>query len=161
MRISISEEKARKSLWAWLFWGLGTYFVLELGPFFIASAIFKKTARELAGPYLAFAVPAVIVMPLIWWLRKWEELGALPERLARGWGLSMALFGVALAVAVFYSGVELRLVDLQDAVVEFFVSGLMAGFILYFVGYHRTLKVLTSRAIEKQAPTNSGACSRT
>jgi hypothetical protein len=114
MRLSIS--RSRESIWVWLFWGLGTYFALESGPFLIAGRVLKRPAHELAGPYLAFAAPAVILLPLIWWLRKWEEQGASPKRVARGWGLSMVLFGIAIAFAVFYSGIKLHLMEQRDAV---------------------------------------------
>ncbi len=147
MRLSIS--RSRESIWVWLFWGLGTYLVLESGPFFIVGSVLKKTAGEMAGPYLAFALPAVIVMPLIWWLRKWEEGGASPKRLAHGWGLSMALWVLALAVAVFYSGAKFRLMTPSDAGISFVTSALFSGLILYFVGYHRALARLSSKADEK------------
>ena len=80
MKLGISAS--RENIWVWLFWGLGIYLVLELGPFLIAGRGLNKPAQELAGPYLAFAVPCVILAPLIWWLRKWEEQGASPKRLA-------------------------------------------------------------------------------
>jgi hypothetical protein len=147
MNLSISEFG--KNIWAWLFWGLGFYLVLELGPFLIAGWVFKKTANELAGPYLAFAAPWAIMAPLIWWLRKWEETGVSPKRVAHGWGLSMALFGVAVAVAVFYSGVALRLVDRKDAIVSFIVGVLLSVPIFYYTLYRLTLPRISARASGK------------
>jgi hypothetical protein len=147
MNLSISESG--KNIWAWLFWGLGFYLVLELGPFLIAGWVFKKTAGELAGPYLAFAMPWAIMAPLIWWLRRWEERGVPPKRLAHGWGLSMALFGVAVAVAVFYSGVELRLMDLKGTVVGFIVVVLLIVPISYWTLYRRALPRISARSAGK------------
>jgi hypothetical protein len=147
MNLSISEFG--KNIWAWMFWGLVFWLVLELGSFFIAGWVFKKTAGELAGPYLAFAVPWAIMAPLIWRLRKWEERGVSPKRLAHGWGLSMALFGVALAVAVFYSGVELRLMDRKDAVVSLLVVVLLSVPIYYYSLYRRALSRISARSAGK------------
>jgi hypothetical protein len=141
----------RLSLWAWLFWGLPIYLVLELGPFLIIGYGLKKTVGELVGPYLAFAVPAVILMPLVWWLRVWEEQGTSPKRLARGWGLSMALFGVAVAVAVFYFGVELHLVGWGDAIVSFVVCVFLSVPIGYFMSYHMAITRFSSRSSAKIA----------
>jgi hypothetical protein len=157
MKLSIS--KAGESIWVWLLWGLGIYLALELGPFLIAKQVFNKTAGDLAGPYLAFALPAVVVMPLIWWLRKWEERGASPKRVARGWGTSVALFGVAVVVAVFYSGIELRLMNPRDAIGGFVASVLLSVPIFYFGIYHRALKVISTRATGKQMPRSDGASS--
>jgi hypothetical protein len=148
MRLSISRSS--ESIWIWLFWGLGIYLALELGPFLIAGHLLKKTAGELAGPYLAFAVPWAIMAPLIWWLRKWEERAVSPKRLAHGWGLSMALFVVVLGVAVFYSGVEFGLMDRKDAVDSFIVTALWGGCIVYFTLYHMALKRICSRAAGMQ-----------
>jgi len=147
MNLSISEFG--KNIWAWMFWGLVFWLVLELGPFFIAGWVFKKTAGELAGPYLAFAVPWAIMAPLMWWLRKGEERGISPKRLAHGWGLGMALFGVALAVAVFYSGVELRLMDRKDAVVSFIVVVLLGVPVFYCTLYRRALPRISARSAGK------------
>ena len=155
MRGSALNAKARRSIWTWLFWGLGFYLVLELGPFLIAAWLLKKTAGELAGPYLAFAAPWVIFVPLIWWLRRWEETGASPKRLARGWGLSMALFGIAVEVAVFYSGVELHLMDQNDAVGGFIVALLLGIPILYLGMYYKSLRTISSRAAEKLGSTQA------
>jgi hypothetical protein len=143
MNLSISE--CGKNIWAWIFWGLVFWLVLELGPFFIAGWVFKKTASELAGPYVAFAVPWGIAMPLIWRLRKWEEQGASPKRLARGWGLSMALFVIATGAAVFYSGVKLCRMDRLDAIVSFAATAFLGGGIVYFTLYHMALRRISSR----------------
>jgi hypothetical protein len=55
----------RISLWAWLLWVLPIWLVLEVGPFLITGRLLKKSVGELGGPYLAFAVPALILMPLV------------------------------------------------------------------------------------------------
>src|SRR5450631_2226002 len=127
------------SLWAWLLWTLPIYLVLELGPFLIIGWGLKITVGELVGPFLVFAVPAAILMPLVWWLRVWEEEGASPKRLARGWGLSVALFGVAVQIAAFYSGIKFHLMDPDDAVGGFITVFLLGVPIFYFVMYHMAL----------------------
>lgn len=139
----------RLSLWAWLFLALPIYLVLEVGPFMIIGWVLKKSVGELVGPYLAFAVPAVIIFPLVWWLRIWEEQGASPKRLARGWVLSTALFLIAGIVATFYSGIELRLMAPKDALGGFIVAVLLIVPSLYFITYRRTLRVISTRASGK------------
>jgi hypothetical protein len=143
--MTLSISSARESIWVWLFWGLGFYLALELGQFFILGRVLKKTAGELVGSYLAFATPAAIIMPLIWWLRKWEERGASPKRLARGWGLGTALFAIGVDVAVFYSGMVLHLMNPTDVVGGFITAVLISVPISYFVAYHLTLARISSR----------------
>src|ERR1035437_5598277 len=105
----------RLSLWGWLLRGLPIYLGMEFGAFLLVGFALRKTVGELAHPYIAFALPAVIFFPLVWWLRAREEEGASPKRLARGWVLSMSLFFLAVIAATFYSGIELRLMDPKDA----------------------------------------------
>lgn len=62
-----------------MFWALGMYLALELAVGCVAAQVLNKTADELAGPYVAFAVPCAILAPLVWWLKKWEEQGASPK----------------------------------------------------------------------------------
>ncbi|MGB6691060.1 MAG: hypothetical protein WBE76_24770 [Terracidiphilus sp.] len=147
MNLSISEFG--KNIGAWMFWGLVFWLVLELGPFLITGWVFKKTAGELAIPYLAFAVPWAIMAPLIWWLRKWEERGVSPRRVARGWGLSMVLFGFAVGFAVFYLGINLHLIAPRDAVIGFVVTVLLSAPIFYFGMYHMALARISSRTSGK------------
>lgn len=156
MKFSVSRYP--KTIWAWLFWGLCMYLIFELGPFFIAKQVLHKTLDELAGPYLAFAAPAAIFLPLVWWLKKWEVMGASPKRLARGWGLMMVLFFVADAGAVFYSGVKLGLMDLSDAVICFFVAGSYCGLIAYFSMYHLILQRIAARAGGKHGEPSPTQC---
>jgi hypothetical protein len=146
---------ARFSLGAWLFLGLGTYLTLETGLFFVLGLALKKTAVELAGPYLACAVPAAILMPLVWWLRQREEHGASSKRLARGWSASVALFGVATVVAVIYSGVKLSLMDSTDAVGGLAVSVLLSVPISYFTMHHTVMTRISSRAASKMDGTRA------
>lgn len=133
----------------WLSCGFGFYLVLELGPFFLVGHALRKPFGELVGPYLAFAAPGAILLSLVWLLKKWEKQGVSSKLLARGWSLMMALFGIALTVAVSYSGFELRLIGPKDAVVGFIPSGLLAVFVFYFGMYHMALKHFSARAVEK------------
>ncbi len=68
----------------------------------------------------------------VWWLRKLEPAAIPPRRLAPGWGLSMVLLGVATEFAVFYSGVELRLMDWKNAVLSFLVIVLLSVPMYYY-----------------------------
>ncbi len=144
MKLSIS--RSRESIWVWLFWGLGTYLVLEFGPFLLLEVALKKTAAELVCPYLACAMPGVIFMPLVWWLRQREKHGPSPKRLAREWGASAALFGVAVVGAVIYCGVRLGLMDQSDAIGGLVVSVSLSVPTFYFTLYHMALSRISSRA---------------
>jgi hypothetical protein len=144
MKLSIS--RSRDNIWVWLLWSLGTYLVLELGPFLLLGVALKKTGVELLCPYLAFAMPGVILMPLVWRLWQREKQGPPPKQLAREWGVSVAVFGLAVVGAVFYSGVRLGLMDPSDAIGGLAVSVLLSVPILYFTLYHMTLTRISSRA---------------
>lgn len=91
------------------------------------------------------------MMPLVWWLRVWEEQGTSPKRLARGWGMSVALWGVSVLVATTYSGVKLRLMDPMDALGGFVVSVLLSVPIGYFMLYHMVITRISSRSAAKMA----------
>jgi hypothetical protein len=147
--MTFSIARSGKSIWVWLFWSLGIYLAFELGACRIAAEVLDKTAGELAGPYLAFAIPGAILALLIWWLRKWEDQGALPKQLARGWGFGMVLFGVTAVGAVFYSGIVLRLMDSTDVVGSYIATALVGVPILYFSMYYRVLRSISARAASK------------
>jgi drug/metabolite transporter (DMT)-like permease len=142
MTSSISRSPA--NFWMRMFWAFCLYLVLELGLFVIVKQGLHATEGELAGPYLAFAVPGVIVLLLAWWLRKWEERGPSPRRLALGWGLSGLLFFCAVAIAFFYSGVELHLLNL-GVVASFIVVGVGGVLIASFSLYHSALRSISAR----------------
>ena len=157
--MKFSFSRYPKSIWAWLFWGLCMYLALELGPFFIVRQVLHKTVGQLAGPYLAFAVPMAIFLPLVWWLLKWEkEKRASAKKLARGWGLMMVLFGVTVAGAVFYSGIKLGLVDMSDAVISFVVGVLYSGLIFYFGMYHLMLRRISARVAGRNDERSLNEC---
>lgn len=146
----ISTSRSRESLFVWLFWTVGLYLVLELGPFLMAARALDKPAIELAGPYLAFAIPWAILAPLIWWLRKNEERDVEPKRLAQCWGASVAFFGVAIAIAVYYSGVELDLMNKMDAIGGLVVSVVLIAPILYFTLHYMALSHFSSKAYKER-----------
>ncbi len=148
MRLSIS--RSRENIWIWLLWGIFMYLVLELGPFVLVAAILKRSAGELVGPYLAFAIPWMFLAPLIWWLRRWEEQGASHKRLAHGWALAVALFAILVAFAVCYSGVVLFLVKPTDAITNFLVAVLLIPPVLYFVMYLNALRIISGRPVAMQ-----------
>lgn len=137
------EHLWRKMAWAYL---LGL--VLTLIPFAIAGLVLHTSARALAGPYLAFLAPQWIVLTVVMWLRKLEERGASPKRLAIGWGVTIALFYWAVIAACIYVGMTLRIVKPGDPM-WVFVFGMMAivgTASSYFIGYKRTLEVIRARA---------------
>ena len=140
-----SISRSRESLWVWLFWTLGVYLALELGFFFITNLLLKRTYTELVGPYLAIAVPWIVFAPIIGWLRRREEARALPARLARIWGLSMAFFGGAEITAILYSGLVLRFMTLTDDLVASVLFLLPSVPILYFVMYYQALRHISAR----------------
>ena len=147
------KSRSRLSIGSWLFWGLGTYLVLELVPFLVLRSALMKTVVELAGPYLACAMPGAMLIPLVWWLRQREEQGMSVKRLAFGWGVSVALFGAAMVVAVIYSGVELRLMNPNDALGGLVVSVLLSVPILYFTLHHMVMLRVPMRAATKGSGT--------
>lgn len=153
MKLSIS--RSQESIWVWLFWGLGTYLALELGPFLLAGVTLKKTAAELLCPYLAFAMPGVIFMPLVWRLWQREKQRPSPKQLAREWGVSVALFGLAVVGAVIYSGVRLGLMNPSDAIGSLVISVLLSVPISYFTLYHMTLTRISSKAAGEGGGTRS------
>ena len=152
----LSMSQSRESIWVWLFWGLSTFLVLELGTFLLASLALNKPVGDLVGPFLSYAIPAAILLALVWWLRKREDNGAAsPKQLARAWGVSMILFLVAVISATCYSGVMLHLMSLSDAIATFIVSFLMGVPIAYFVSYGMTLNIISSRAGKRHGGSGS------
>lgn len=143
--MNLSISRSWENIWVWLFWGLGIYLALELGPFLIAARVLNKTAEELVGPYLAFTVPAAVFMPLVWWLRKWGRLGASPKQLARGWGTSMACWFVVVDVAFFYCGVRLGLMNRNDALGALILSLLLSVPTGYFTLHYMVIARMSSR----------------
>jgi len=137
--------RSRAKFWMRMFWALCLYLALELGPFVIVKHVLHTTEEKLAGPYLAFAVPGVIVLLLAWWLRKWEERGPSPRRLAFGWGLSAAFFFSAVAGAFFYSGVTLHLLN-PSKIGSFITVGALGVLIASFSLYYTALSRISARA---------------
>lgn len=147
------------SFWTWLLWAIPINLILEVGWFLAVGWVLKKTVGELAAPYLAFAVPSVVIMSLVWWLRMWEQEGTSPKRLARGWGLSMALFGTMVAGAFFYSGVSLRLMNPEDALGGVVATILLIAPISYFGMSRRVLRTISKRSAGKLNDSGSTATS--
>jgi hypothetical protein len=129
-----------------MLWAVIIYLALELVPALIAKEVLNKTVQELLGPYLAFAIPGVIFLPLTWWLRNWEKSVASPRWLALGWCLSMTLFISVFTAAVFYSGGELHLINSRDDVMYFVVAGVVGALAASFGMYNNVLARITERA---------------
>ncbi len=140
-----SIARPRANIWVRMVWAVGLYLALELGLFVIIGQILHATVRALAGPYLAFAAPGAILLPLAWGLRTWEERGPSPRHVALGWGLCLALFTSALAVALVYACVEFHLVNPSD--VWILVAACVAGVLLTsFNMYGMALARISARA---------------
>lgn len=93
-----------------MLWALVLYLTLEMVPAFIVKLVLNKPFGELVGPYVAFAMPGMVFVPLAWWLRQREGKGLSSRSLALGWGLYMALFVSLVTSALFYSGAELQVI---------------------------------------------------
>lgn len=145
MRVLVAGHEKDWSFWKWLFWGLVIYSALEACAFFVARIVLRRTAGELWAPYLAFIVPGVVMISLVWWLHSWRERGAPLKSLARGWGGSGALFGLACMGALAYSGVKLHLVHPRDTIVRFMVTTLVVVAVSYFTAYRTALSRITAR----------------
>ena len=150
MKMSIS--RSWESLCVWLLWIIGVYLVLEIVPFLLVGLVFKKTASELAGPYLAFAVPCAIMAPLVWFLRRSERRGLEPKRLARRWGVSGVIFGTSAVVATIYCCVNLGLMDTKNALGILFGAVLLSTPIAYFTLYHTIISSRMTCSSEGSGP---------
>jgi hypothetical protein len=129
-----------------MFWAFGLILALTVVPFLIAKLVLRKTAWELAGPYLTFAVPQLIFVPVALGLRTWEKRRPSPKLLALCWSLSMAFLVAAIDGAFFFSGIALHLIDLKDAV-DVFVFVLAASVLsVSFIAYRQVLPVIAAGA---------------
>lgn len=139
--------------------GIGIYVILALQPFLAVWLIFKKSPAELAYPYLACTVPGVVLQLLISGLRQGEAGGISPERLARNWGMSGALFAVGTVIAVVYSGVSLGLMNRTNIVGGTIVSLVLSGSIFYVVLHYMALDRISARSRRESrqvSPSQSG-----
>jgi hypothetical protein len=134
------------NFWVRMFLALCLYLALELTLFAIFKQVRRATVGELAGPYLAFAVPGVIMLLAAWWLRRWEEQSPSPKRVALGWCLAALLFFSAVATAFFYSGLKLHLLNASDAQI-FMVVGPAGVLFASFSLYRMALSSISARAV--------------
>jgi len=128
-----------------MLWALCLYLALELGVFVLVNQGLRRGTEELALPYLAFAAPGVIGLLLAWRLRKWEEQGASPRRIAAGWCLSVVLLFSTVALSFLYSGVKFRLFRPSDAK-SFMVVALVGALIASFSLYRMALSRISARS---------------
>ena len=143
--MTLSTSNARKNLVVWLFGSLGFYLVLEAGIFLLVGTALAKSARALAGPYVAFALPGATILSLVWWLHRSEKRGSPPRRLARGWGMSVAVCCVMVMGAASYSGVALGFESPGTAIGGGVAGALLGAFITYLTMYHMALARISSR----------------
>ena len=148
-------KNSRDGIGVWLYGALGAYLALELLPFLVAALASQKTVGELSGPYLACAMPAVIFLPLVWWLRRREKQGASPKVLARGWGVSGALWCAVTIIAVIYSGAKFQLINSKDSVDDLVFSALLGVPIVYFTLYYAVLMRISTRSTTKFGATHN------
>jgi hypothetical protein len=133
-------------VWTQMFWGILLYFALELVPAIAVKEVLHVTMGQLVGPYLAFAAPIVIFLPLAWWLRRREERGATATRLALAWGLFTGLFVFEVGVALFYSASTLRLIDPKELLGPFIFAVSAGMLVASFTGYQRARRTISARA---------------
>lgn len=115
----------RATVWIKMFWAIMIYLAVEFGLAFMVKIVLNKATGELVIPYLAFAIPIVILLPMALLLRKWETQGASFRQIAFGWVAFLAIFVFTINFAVFYSGVKFHLVDPGDA--GFFIVAAAIG----------------------------------
>ena len=131
-----------------MFWTTVLNFVFMLLPTVLVMLYFHKSEVEVAGPYLAFAVPVPVFVLLATWLRVLEDRGWSPRQLALGWSLMMFLFSLVGGVATFYSAIRLRFVS-PEGVRALAVVCVFLPFIAPFTIYRRVLKVAAMRAAKR------------
>ena len=145
----LPSSRWRRSFCGWLVEGLSLYLVLGIGLFLVLQFALKKTAAELACPFLACATPEPILLAVVWWLRRREEQGVSPKRLAREWGVSVTAWGAALVVAIAYAGARLGFLDPTDAVGGLIVTELVGIPTMYFTTYYAVIAGMSSKAAGK------------
>lgn len=145
-----SRQKSQASTGRWLFVNICIYLFLELGLCVAVKYVFGVTAEKLIGPYLALAAPGVIFLLMVRWLWRWEERGASSTLVAFGWGLSVALFFLAVCAAFFYSSLHLELLNASDAAWIFAMMGASSTVLGFFIPYKMKLEQMsTSRLLMK------------
>jgi hypothetical protein len=130
-------------------YSIGINLILVLQPFLAIALLLKKSPAILIEPYLACAMPGVVLLLLIFRLRQWEVQGMLPMRLAHNWGMSGALFAVCTVVAVVYSGVNLGFMDRTNLVGGTVVSIVLSGSVVYAVLRYMALDRISARGRPK------------
>jgi hypothetical protein len=126
-------------MWQWLFQGIGIFLALEMASFVVLGFALKKTVIELAGPYFAIAVPSTIMFSVIWHLNRRAAMGAKPQKLARSWSLSVAIFFIAVTAAMYYSSATLGVMRPEDALVDLVLALLIGVPSCYFGVYKMAL----------------------
>jgi hypothetical protein len=144
--MSSSIAKSQVHPWKRLFRDICVYLLFECGLFVIVNRLVHATEAKLFGPYLALAVPGVIFLLLVRVLWRWEERGPSPRSLAFGWGLSVALFFLAVCAALFYSIVELQLDNPSDAVWTIGMMGVSFTVLGFSIPYKMTLERISAKA---------------
>jgi len=147
MRSTIARLRA--NIWVKMFWAIVLFLAYVFVAALLVMLVLHKSAGEMVGPYLAYAVPGPIFLLVVLWLRAWEDRGASPKLLALVWCLCTTLFMFTIVGATTYSGVVLHLIDSEDRVAFFIVSGVMGAFIVPLTMYRRVLKVATERAAKR------------
>jgi hypothetical protein len=146
IKVKLSISRSQESLWVWSFWSVGTYLVVEIGSFLLIFGALRNTAAEPGWLSLAAAAPVVVFLPLVWLLRLREKHGISPKRLASEWGVSTALFAVAVSAATIYAGVKIGWMDRADAIGTLVLSVLLSVPSCFFTAYYMALRSISSRA---------------
>jgi hypothetical protein len=147
MRSTVASLRA--NIWVKMFWAIVLYLALVLVPAFLVMLVLHKTVGEITGPYLAYAVPGPIFLLVILWLRTWEERGASPRQVALVWSLCTTLFMFLVFGATVYSGVELHLIDPNDAVGTLVVGCVGGALVGPLTTYRHVLKIASARTAKR------------
>jgi len=130
-------------MWQWLFQSIGIFLMLEMASFILLGIALKKTVTELAGPYLALAVPCAVMFFVIWRLRQRAAQETSLQKLARSWGLSVGVFFTAVAAVMYYSSAALGLMRPKDALADL-VLALLIGIPSVYFGVHKIARIRIS-----------------
>lgn len=143
-----------ENFWRKMVWAIVLDFALWLVPALLVMVVFHKSAVEMAGPYLAFAVPVPIFVLFASWLRILEDRGLSPRQLALAWSLMTMLFASVIGVATVYSATQLHFIEPED-VLAFVVAGVLVALIPPFTIYRRMLNVTAARAAKRSDDTRA------
>jgi hypothetical protein len=127
-------------------------FVVNLVPALLAAIVLKKSAGQIAEPYFALVAIQIVATMLAWRLRKWEERGGEPARVAFGWALMVAFLSCGAIATFVYSAAEFRLLDVRANWDVILFAGIATIFVSGVSMYYQSLPRLVARASKRIDP---------